>query len=134
MTRSIPAIASATVALVLTVGGCARAIDRDLVNAASGGDVHRIEVLLTKGADPNKLALDGWNALSAASREGHVEAVTVLLRSGAKIDAPEGGGNTPLFWAAFYGRTDVVRLLIADGADLNKKSNGGGTAWQSRRC
>ena len=47
----------ANLLLMLTVGGCTRSIDKDLVNAAADGDVHQVEILLSKGADPNRLAL-----------------------------------------------------------------------------
>jgi len=126
-TRTILEVFSAALVFIFVGGGCARDIDKGLVNAAYAGDLRRIEQLLQEGADPNELAVDGWNALPIAAREGHAEAVSVLLRAGAKINAPEGGGNTALFWAAFYDRRDVITLLIADGADVNKKARGGET-------
>ena len=61
------------------------------MNAASAGEVDTIKALIQRGADPNVLAVDGWNALCIAAREGHLQAVDLLLRSGAKIDGPEGG-------------------------------------------
>lgn len=129
MTTSSRAVISAVLLAALAAGACVRRLNWDLVDAAGDGDVDRIKALLQKGADPNALAMDGWTALTMASREGHVEAVNLLLHSGAKIDLPEGGGNTALYWAAFDDRRDVIKLLIAEGADINKnsKSNGGET-------
>ena len=128
MTRSVLMVCFATFLAIFSAGGCARDIDKDLVHAAYVGDIHQIEGLLdSRGANPNKIAVDGWNALSIASREGHVEAVQVLLHSGARIDDPEGGGNTALFWAAFYDHLDVIRLLVTQGADVNKKGKDGET-------
>ena len=51
-------------------------------------------MLLSKGADPNKAAIDA-----------------------------DGDMATPLYWAAQHESTEVVRSLLASGADPNKGYN-----------
>lgn len=56
-----------------------------LVLAASGGDTEMVELLLARGADPNRACrcAQGDTALFAAALRGHVGVVEMLLKAGA---------------------------------------------------
>ena len=45
-----------------------------------------VELLLSKGANINDKANDGWNSIIWASREGRVNDVELLLSKGANIN------------------------------------------------
>ena len=89
-------------------------------------------LLLSKGADPNKAAIDEEDVantpLYLAASDGSIELVKNLLASGA--DPNKGyyiGGfvRTPLYAAAEGGYTEVVKILLASGARQDLDTGGG---------
>jgi ankyrin repeat protein len=74
-----------------------------LHGAAMGGDVHLIQMLLARGADPN--------GLSGKSR------ITYVTESNAGMAPPRMPPVTPLLRAAFYGHADAMEALLAGGAN-----------------
>jgi hypothetical protein len=54
-----------------------------LMFAAYHGDTDMVQLLLSKGADPN-VDCDGETALSYARKKGHDEIVSLLIASGAQ--------------------------------------------------
>ena len=88
--------------------------------AAQHGHAGVVEVLLARGADPNKARTDdGATPCFIAAREGHAGVVELLLARGADPNkACTDDGATPCWIAAATGHVEIVRLLIARGASL----------------
>ena len=84
-----------------------------LEEAAHGGHIQVVRVLLDAGAGPND-ALH-W-ALTFASGQGHTACAALLLDRGADVHFD---GDSPLVEAADEGRVDTARLLLDRGADVH---------------
>ena len=69
-----------------------RFLDEQLVYESNRGRVDRVEALLVKGADINRLASDGFTPLMRAAYAGHDALVEFLLQRGAdpKVTANDG--------------------------------------------
>jgi uncharacterized protein len=100
-----------------------------LMRAAKAADAAVIELMLEKGADPNRAMKNGTTALmvaagrpprAAGGASRTLEAVAVLLERGADVNAATPDGSTALHQAV--GRpNEVIRLLVEKGARLDAK-------------
>ena len=79
-----------------------------------------VEVLLARGADPNKARTGSvFTPCYIAAAKGHAGVVELLLARGADPNkACTDHGATPCWAAAAEGRVEIVRLLVAHGASL----------------
>lgn len=104
--------------------------------AARKGDIKLIEMLLSKGSDPNRASKGGGTAIVSAVGAGHAEAVRTLLAAGAKVDGKLYDGSSVLHIAAEENHVEIARLLIAAGADVNATRPSGWTPLHvaSSRC
>ena len=93
-------IAVSVTALLLLLAGCSPDRGRELIAAASSGDVRAAEVLLEAGADIETKGSNGETAVIAAALNGHAPVVELLLEAGADPDVQANHGNTALFLAA----------------------------------
>ena len=91
-----------------------------LYTASCGGHLAAVQLLLDRGADPNRGATNNGDlAVHVAAAQGHLDVVMELIRRGAHPFATGGicDGNA-LLSACFSGRHEVVaHLLSLDGAD-----------------
>lgn len=106
--------------------------DLDLYEAATVGDADRIRELVSRGADVNAYAADGFTALGLAAFFKRPEAARALLDAGADPHlASRPAGFTPLHSAVADDAggvvRDIVRMLIDAGAAPNAQSASGGT-------
>lgn len=88
-----------------------------------------MEALVAKGADPNALEHQKYDAVTIAAVADDVETLKSALALGNRatnITSPYDG--TALIAAAHLGHDEVVRLLIEAGAPLNHVNNLGWTA------
>jgi uncharacterized protein len=88
-----------------------------------------MKALVAKGADPNALEGQAYDAVTIASVADDVETLKVALALGNKasnMTSPYDG--TALIAAAHLGHDEVVRILIEHGAPLNHVNNLGWTA------
>jgi cytohesin len=93
-----------------------------LFYAASAGQMHVVEFLISKGADVNaKDNRGGETPLFYAGDAGWKNVVELLIEKGADINIRGHDGSGALESAAWLGRSDVAELLIAKGADVNAK-------------
>ena len=96
-----------------------------LMTAANGGQEDIVQLLLNRGANPDKTDACGITPLSRASSKGHHSVVKLLLDSGANPNKAANNGNTPLYYASWRGHKKVAQLLMAHGANPNKAGEGG---------
>ena len=95
-------------------------MDKELVNAAAHGDVHRVTELLNQGSRPDT-RYEGYTPLLAAAEQGHVEVCKLLLNSGrANIKETRRGGFTAFLSAVYHGHIEVCKLLLKTG-EVNVK-------------
>ncbi len=91
-----------------------------LARAACEGDIAKIGVALSGGANPNAVGLDGVTPLLWAGDCGNEKGVRALLQAGANPNpAGNGDGLTPLLAAVSYEDPAILRALLAAGADPN---------------
>lgn len=91
-----------------------------------------IDLLLSKGADPNARDGDYGTALQASCYYGNIEIVTLLLDRGADVNAQSGWYGTALQAACKrHSSRDLVKLLLERGADINAIGGEYGTALQA---
>jgi ankyrin repeat protein len=89
----------------------------NLHEAASNGDIDKIEMFLKKGSYINQKTPDDMlTPLMCASMENHVNAVKFLIESGARLDIKDRQGKTALCYAVEFDYFYVVELLINAGA------------------
>ena len=89
-----------------------------------------VQLLLDKGAEPNKADGDGETPLHYSARNGYKYVVQFLLDRGAEPNKADGDGQTPLYRAVRNGCKEMVQLLLERGADPNKGDNDGNTPLQ----
>lgn len=90
-----------------------------LHHAAMKGFLRVVNVLLSKGADPNPQDTEGVRPLGLAARNDHSEVVSALLVARAELNAVDGIGRTALIWAASTvestgGHYEVAVVLTRD--------------------
>ncbi|RDW78859.1 ankyrin repeat domain-containing protein [Aspergillus mulundensis] len=96
--------------------------------AAQYGLVELINILLSKGADPQLADQDGRVPHSYAAERGHAQAIRNLVQTGrVPIDAADSQGQAPIFWAIRGGNVDMVETLVEIGADPNQQDKAGST-------
>jgi uncharacterized protein len=90
-----------------------------LINAALGGKVELLHLLLSLGADCNASDKAGFTPLHFAAQDYLEEIANLLIDHGAVVDARDEHGNTPLGKAVFNsrGRGEIIKLLRDHDAD-----------------
>jgi ankyrin repeat protein len=81
-----------------------------------GEDLSMIELLLEKGADPNK-TYRGWNAIMQAVENGNARQLKLLIEKGGGVDldAKDDAGRTVAEVAAHTGWDGAREILLAGG-------------------
>lgn len=100
-----------------------------LMVAAHRGGLPVLELLLSKGADPNKARdSQGNTALMHAAHLGNSAMVSLLLGANADVNARGKNDNAALMWAASADNAAVVQKLLDAGAHLEQATPHGRTA------
>ncbi|XP_059173721.1 ankyrin repeat domain-containing protein 17-like isoform X2 [Physella acuta] len=94
-----------------------------LMEAASGGHVDIVRLLLLHNADINAQSSAGNTPLHYGACGGFKEVVQELLLSGANVEIHNENGHTPLMEAASAGHVEVAKILLEHGAGINTHSN-----------
>jgi len=104
-----------------------------LLGAVILGSFETVQFLVSKGADVNPRANDGFSPLTWASMYGQDKIVRFLVSKGADVNARDGYGQTPLRLAVVNENFRTVKFLVSKGADVNAKDNEGHTPlyWAS---
>lgn len=92
--------------------------------AARAGSKEICQLLLAKGADPNKASVDSLPLVLAAGL-GHVSTCEVLIANGADPNKEAMDGYLPLVMAAGSGHASTCEVLIAAGAEMNRPDSHG---------
>jgi len=95
--------------------------------AARGGHLEAVKLLLSHGAEVDRVVSGDATALIDAARNGHVDIVSLLLESGADANRAVPGDGSALIAAALSGRAESVRLLLRYGAHPSLSVPGDGT-------
>ena len=98
--------------------------------AAWFGHPRAAELLLARGADPERVAENGTGLrpLHSAAAGGHVVIAHLLLDRGADVEAAQQGGIRPLHSAAHREDAAMVAMLLERGADPTAVTDDGRTA------
>lgn len=99
-----------------------------LLRAAGGGHRAVVDLLLARGADPQRAAGSGATPLSAAVSMRHADIVDRLLAAGADIEQRLPGDLTVLMVACALGLPDLAARLLGAGADVHAVDAQGRTA------
>merc|ERR1719473_2659235 len=98
-----------------------------LHDAASKGDLPKIQEFLGAGKDVNARDFKGVTPLGYAVGHDQLSAVKVLIDAKANLDDVDSVGNSAAHFAAGYGRVKVLEHLLARGANASKVNQMGMT-------
>lgn len=116
--RSIARSATALFVVVLAAG--LASAGAPLHEAASNGNLQKIDEVIASGVKVDTLKWKAWSALSYAAKKGQLEAVKHLVEvHGANVDHAGGVTTTPLYMAAGAGRREIAEYLVRKGADAD---------------
>ena len=101
-----------------------QALGEALLAAVEGDQVNLINVLLSRGADPNVHVRGGKNALFHATLKGdsNLPVVQQLVRAGARIE-PEAPTVSPLDAAVMAGALAITQYFLSLDIDVNVRSH-----------
>jgi quinoprotein dehydrogenase-associated probable ABC transporter substrate-binding protein len=102
-------------------------VNAELNNAVTAFDKERVEFLISKGADVNKLNDNGYAPLHAAARSRNSDIVKLLLASKADPNLPDNDGMTPLVHAIMRNHVPSIEALLGAGADIERETKQGYT-------
>jgi uncharacterized protein len=99
----------------------------DIFEAASLGQLERLEECARDRSTVNSRSKDGFTALHFACFFGQPEAVRLLIGKGAEIDSVASNPMKvmPLHSAASTRNLEAARLLLEHGAPVNARQQGG---------
>eukprot|EP00026_Physarum_polycephalum_P007239 Phypoly_transcript_07297.p1 GENE.Phypoly_transcript_07297~~Phypoly_transcript_07297.p1 ORF type:complete len:550 (+),score=72.44 Phypoly_transcript_07297:113-1651(+) len=83
-----------------------------------------VELLLSKGANPNALDLNNATPLHLAASSDSIEVVEILAKV-SNLNAPNSFGASPLHDAVFQGKLELAKILLKNGASVDLHDNDG---------
>lgn len=104
------------------------ALDRNLITAASIGDIDLVNRLLKAGASLHAADERGRSALLAAVYNRRGDVARALIMAGADVNQKDGEANSAFLLASTTNQIDIVRLALSHGADITSTDRYDGTA------
>lgn len=93
-----------------------------LYQAAKKGYTDLVKVLVSKGADANKMTEGRFTPLHAAAMRGHTKTVQVLISYGADTNVmTKSGGLTPLDYATHNGHAETIQVLVTAQTNIAER-------------
>lgn len=119
--------------LLLGVAACSTGDDAapprgSLVEAASAGDLARVEAVLDAGADVDERDATGRTAVTAAVYGGHAAVVRHLIERGADVDIQDDSRANAFLATGETGDVEVLREVLRGDPDVTRTNRFGGTA------
>jgi ankyrin repeat protein len=97
-------------------------MERNLIQSAYSGDLAKVKVLVSKGANVNVREQKKRTPLIFAATNGHTSIVEFLINKGAEVNARDSSGQTALIYAAKRSFNETAAVLLKNGAEVNVKS------------
>lgn len=88
------------------------------------GDIQKIDMLKSYGADLSAVNYDQRTALHIACAEGKPDVVKHLLLNGAAVHIRDRYDRTPLMEAVSHDHHDIIKLLMKCGAHITGSARG----------
>jgi ankyrin repeat protein len=104
-------------------------LDLQLQQAATTGDLQKIETLLQQGAAINGVDSRGVTPLMFAAKNDQMAVIQLLLAKGARIDAQDNKSITALVYACSKNNHAIAMALILKGANCNLIDESGRLVW-----
>ena len=98
-------------------------------DATTRGDIDKVRVLVSEGADINARDKFSQTALMYAARVGNTSLAHFLVGSGADLNTVAKYNLSALMLAIINGHAEVARILIEAGADLTIQGSEGAIAF-----
>lgn len=115
------AVYTCMVTMLLLIG-CATTPEERLRQAATDGNLNRVETLLGEGVSLRAADERGASPLLMATKNSHRDVVAFLLEKGASVNQPRHDGVTPFLIAVQEGHPDIVALFLEKGTDVNVRA------------
>jgi ankyrin repeat protein len=94
--------------------------ERQLLKAASKGDIGETLKLIQAGANIDAINEEGHSAVTMAISKQHMNVVRLLIESGGTMDRTGFLVHKPLHVAVLTGNVDLVRYVLDNGADIDE--------------
>jgi len=104
------------------------ALDRNLITAASIGDLDLVNRLLKAGASLHATDERGRSALVAAVYGRRGDVARALIMAGADVNQKDGEANSAFLLASATNQLEVVRQSLSHGANVRSTDRYDGTA------
>jgi len=104
-----------------------------LLEAAEGGDIETVLLMIRDRENLNYESPEGATALIKAAEHGKLDVVDVILQSGAEVDYENKVGKTALMEACRVDALESVKALVASGADIVRCNRFGQTPLEIAR-
>ena len=101
---------------------------RELIGAATRGDLGSVRRLLAAGANVDARNESGRTAVTAAADNEHAAVVRALVDAGADVDLQDRDRNNPLLLCGENGNVGVLREVLRGRPNLRATNRYGGTA------
>lgn len=105
----------------------AQARDRQLIAAASRGDLETVRQLLSQGASVHAQDESGMTALIAAAYRNDLPIVDALITAGADVNVQDNTKQSAYLIATSEGYLELLQRTLQAGADVHSKDSYNGT-------